>query len=69
MSTERRLAHATNERSASAPRARSDLKQAHGSGRRCCSEKSQLGAERGRNGTNRTGAKSFPARRPWMLSH
>jgi putative FmdB family regulatory protein len=69
MSGERRLAHATNERSASAPRALSDLTRAHGSGCRCCSGKSLRPDKRTRGDSNGTDPKSFPARRPWMLSH
>jgi putative FmdB family regulatory protein len=69
MSTERRLAHAANERSASAPRAMSGLRQTHGSGCRCCSSKSLSNEEGGGRGANSSAAKSFPTRRPWMLSH
>jgi putative FmdB family regulatory protein len=64
MSAERRLAHATNEKSAAAPQTLSGLKQAHGVGCGCCSGKRNGKAERARNG-----AKSFPTKRPWMLSH
>jgi hypothetical protein len=69
MSTERRLAHATNERSASAPRTMSGLKGSHGSGCGCCSSTSLGDDKRKRGGANSTAAKSFPTRRPWMLSH
>ena len=64
MSPERRLAHATNERSASAPLTQSELKNAHGAGCGCCSPK-RLGT------TKRApdGAKGFPTKRPWMISH
>jgi putative FmdB family regulatory protein len=64
MSAERRLAHATNEKSASAPQTLSGLKKAHGAGCGCCSGKQVGKAERARNG-----GKSFPTKRPWMLSH
>jgi hypothetical protein len=64
MSGERRLAHATNERSASAPQRLSDLKNAHGAGCGCCAGKSLRTTTRGKNGT-----KSFPMSRPWMISH
>jgi putative FmdB family regulatory protein len=64
MSAERRFAHATNERSADAPQRLSDLKNAHGAGCGCCSGKSLRKSRRARNG-----AKSFPASRPWMISH
>lgn len=69
ISTERRLAHATNERSASAPRTLSGSRQLHAGGCGCCSGKSvrpDKGALRGDDGRS---AKSFPGRRPWMLSH
>jgi putative FmdB family regulatory protein len=62
MATERRLAHVVNERSASEPKLLS--KQAHGAGCGCCSGKSLRPTKRGKSG-----AKSFPASRPWMLSH
>jgi putative FmdB family regulatory protein len=64
MSAERRRAHATNERSASAPRTRSELKNAHGAGCGCCTQK-RLGTAK----PAPDGGKSFPTRRPWMLSH
>jgi putative FmdB family regulatory protein len=66
MSTERRVAHATNERSASAPQTLSGMKRTHGSGCGCCSGKS---LRYDKSGSGRTGAKGFPTRRPWMLSH
>jgi len=71
MSTERRLAHATNERSASSPQTLSALKGAHGSGCGCgcCSGKSLRYKKGARGGASPDGAKSFPARRPWMISH
>ena len=64
MSADRRLAHATNERSAHAPRTLASLGGKHGAGCACCSPKSGRKVNRGRNG-----AKSFPSSRPWMLSH
>jgi putative FmdB family regulatory protein len=64
MSGERRSAHATNERSASAPQLLSDVKNAHGAGCGCCAGKSLRYTKRGKNGT-----KSFPTTRPWMISH
>ncbi len=66
MSAERRLAHATNERSAAAPQALSKLKKAHGSACRCCSGKSLRPDKHADGGAD---AKSFPTRRPWMISH
>jgi putative FmdB family regulatory protein len=65
MSTERRLAHATNERSASSPQVSSRVNRIHGSGCSCCSGK-PLRAGKSTTGTR---TKGFPARRPWMLSH
>ncbi|MGO9400797.1 MAG: FmdB family zinc ribbon protein [Xanthobacteraceae bacterium] len=67
MSAERRLAHATNERSASAPRTLSG--SAHGNGCGCCSARGLRSSAQRRAGTSRAGGKSFPKRRPWMLSH
>jgi hypothetical protein len=64
MSVERRQAHATNERSAHAPRTLSSLGGKHGAGCSCCAPASGRKVKRGRNG-----AKSFPSSRPWMLSH
>jgi putative FmdB family regulatory protein len=64
MPAERRLVHATNERSANAPSTLSQMKQRHGAGCACCSGTSRRRTRRGRNG-----AKSFPAGRPWMISH
>jgi putative FmdB family regulatory protein len=69
MSADRRIAHAINERSASSPSALSELNRAHGPGCRCCSGKSLRPAEHGRDGAGRASAKSFPTRRPWMISH
>jgi putative FmdB family regulatory protein len=69
MSMERRLGHATNERSASAPRALSASTQAHGSGCRCCSGQSLGSKARNDTETNRADPKSFRTRRPWMISH
>lgn len=64
MSTERRLAHATNERSSHAPKSLSELKRMHGPACGCCSPRSKRTVKRGKGG-----AKSFPASRPWMISH
>jgi putative FmdB family regulatory protein len=60
----RRLAHATNEKSAHAPR-RLSVGGAHGAGCRCCGGgRPSRSVKRGRNGS-----KSFPTSRPWMISH
>ncbi len=74
MTAERRRAHATNERNAAAPRTLSGSQAAHGSGCGCCSARSNFGAAARRKGAKGTAAKgtatkSFPARRPWMISH
>jgi hypothetical protein len=68
LSAERRLAHATNERSAHAPSTLSDMKRAHGAGCHCCTVKSMGNASRGKNSTKKQ-AKTFPGTRPWMISH
>ncbi len=54
MDAGRRTAMATNERSANAPR------RSHAAGCGCCKPTKKLAAE---------GVKSFPAARPWMISH
>lgn len=61
MDAGRRRAHATNERSVDSPR------RAHGAGCSCCSGS----AKKKPSGTlhRPDGSKSFPARRPWMISH
>jgi len=69
MSADRRLAHATNERSAAAPQVLSGLKPSHGSGCSCCAAKPPSSAKPTSAAATRNAAKSFPARRPWMLSH
>jgi putative FmdB family regulatory protein len=69
MSADRRLAHATNERSASSPQVLSTSNGSHGGGCRCCSGKSLRYEKSARGGASPTSAKGFPARRPWMISH
>ena len=59
MGAGQRRAHATNERSAHAPRLASS--GAHRAGCSCCSPKAKT--------TKPEAAKSFPAARPWMISH
>jgi len=66
MAPERRLAHATNERSANAPSTLSSLKRNHGAGCACCSGKSKSSRPVAKG---RDGSKSFPGSRPWMISH
>ena len=64
MPSDKRKAHATNERSASAPKTVGEYKASHGPGCGCCSTKPSRLVKR-----TRTGAKSFPTARPWMISH
>jgi putative FmdB family regulatory protein len=68
MPSQLRLAHATNERSASEPKSFSGLKRTHGSGCSCCSGNSLAARAKRKTGAGGA-AKGFPARRPWMLSH
>lgn len=62
MPAARRQAHAVNEQARHEPKRASRLDQKHGAGCGCCSGRSsaKLTAQ---------GEKSFPARRPWMISH
>jgi len=64
LSPQSRMAHASNERSANAPRTLSSLRDSHGSGCTCCSGRSSRPVRKGK-----TGSKSFPNSRPWMISH
>jgi putative FmdB family regulatory protein len=63
MDAGRRTAMATNESSANAPR-RFTASSGHAPGCGCCS-----GAASGRTRRGKDGSKSFPAARPWMISH
>lgn len=63
MDAGRRQAFATNERSANAPRSTS--KSEHSSGCGCCSGTSSMRYSK----KDKSGAKSFPSKRPWMISH
>jgi putative FmdB family regulatory protein len=58
-----RIAHATNERSAHAPRASAEVGKRHGAGCSCCST--------GKSNAVKApdGSKMFPTKRPWMISH
>jgi putative FmdB family regulatory protein len=56
----KRRAHATNEKSAHAPR----VARGHGASCGCCKP-----AKRKAEAVSAPAAKSFPGRRPWMLSH
>jgi putative FmdB family regulatory protein len=64
-----RRASAINERSAHAPRSSSRSDRAHGSGCSCCSAKASKSATRRVDGAKPSPTKSFPTRRPWMISH
>ena len=66
MPSDRRKAHATNERSAHAPKTLDQYKAAHGAGCGCCSTARRAGAA---DDEDTSGAKSFPTARPWMISH
>lgn len=69
MPADRRLAHATNERSAAAPLALSELKKNHGAGCRCCTGKFLRPDKHAPERSSHSNTKRFPTRRPWMLSH
>ncbi|HWK95512.1 MAG TPA: zinc ribbon domain-containing protein [Pseudolabrys sp.] len=62
ISTERRHAFATNERSAHEPK--STKSTGHGPGCGCCSGKSSRMTHKYKDGS-----KAFPKSRPWMISH
>jgi putative FmdB family regulatory protein len=61
MSSANRRAHETNERSADSPK-----RSSHGPGCSCCSGAS---AKPSKTLHHPNGAKSFPSKRPWMISH
>lgn len=63
MDAGRRVAFSTNERAAHEPK----LLSKHGAGCSCCSSKALSAAPKTKRAAN--GAKSFPAARPWMISH
>lgn len=69
LSAASRTAHATNERSAHAPKvSRKGEREAgskHGPGCACC----KPGAASARTRVAQDGSKSFPSKRPWMISH
>jgi len=62
LSAQARIAHATNERSANAPRRLST--QPHSAGCSCCSGRTNRMVRKGKGGS-----KSFPNSRPWMICH
>ncbi|THF59433.1 FmdB family zinc ribbon protein [Pseudothauera rhizosphaerae] len=61
-----RAAHATNERAAHAPRTSAEYKATHqhGPGCGCCG-----GGKSKSTVTTADGKKTFPSKRPWMISH
>jgi len=61
-----RTAHAVNERSTHAPSTSAEYKAKHGSGCGCCGG---VANRRSSAATAADGSKSFPAKRPWMISH
>lgn len=70
MLSDKRHAHATNERSQHAPQTSRNsgdgyTRLRHPSGCGCCS----TGSKRGATVTAANGAKAFPSKRPWMISH
>ena len=70
-SPEQRRALETNERSQNAPRSSRDTGESyarlrHPSGCGCCST---AGTKRGATVTTPNGSKTFPGKRPWMISH
>jgi hypothetical protein len=69
MSAGLRLAHATNERSASSPGTLSALQSQHGLRCSCCSGMSNKNKKSRKTARGKNGAKSFPGARPWMISH
>lgn len=65
MPSDKRKAHATNERSTHAPQTVAEYKAKHGPGCGCCSSKKPARLMK----KTATGSKSFPTARPWMISH
>ncbi|UGV27531.1 zinc ribbon domain-containing protein [Rhodopseudomonas boonkerdii] len=65
MPSDKRKAHATNERSTHAPQTVAEYKAKHAPGCGCCSGKKPSRLMK----KTATGAKSFPTARPWMISH
>jgi putative FmdB family regulatory protein len=64
MPSDRRKAIAVNEASRHAPKTLDQYKALHGPGCGCCSGKPSRLMRR-----TKSGAKSFPTARPWMISH
>ncbi|WP_029352408.1 zinc ribbon domain-containing protein [Bosea sp. 117] len=73
MSRERMIAHSTNESARHAPMSIDGYKEKqerakHAAGCSCCSGM-QSRTKKNRTATSKSGAKSFPSARPWMISH
>ncbi|HPU54571.1 MAG TPA: zinc ribbon domain-containing protein [Burkholderiaceae bacterium] len=62
-----RTAHETNERASHEPKSSRDYRLRHMPGCSCCS--SGTGARRASTLRLANGAKTFPGRRPWQISH
>jgi putative FmdB family regulatory protein len=70
VSPETRRAHETNERAAHAPQSSGSYQRMkHPSGCGCCSSSSSAATRKTTTVTAANGAKSFPNKRPWMISH
>jgi putative FmdB family regulatory protein len=67
LSSRRKAAYATNERSQHAPLSADAYKAGHSAGCSCCSGSARL-RSRSKPGAGRA-AKSFVNKRPWMISH
>lgn len=67
MPSEKRKAHAVNERSTHAPQTIAQYKASHGPGCGCCSTGKTKPARLMTK--TKSGAKGFPTARPWMISH
>ncbi len=63
----RRQAFETNERSRHAPHHSTAAARSHGHGCSCCSGPQQKAAQSSKGVPG--GAKTFPSKRPWMISH
>lgn len=59
-----RAAHATNERSSHAPTSSKDQPARHGAACGCCGGGGKSNAVKAADGS-----KTFPSKRPWMISH
>ena len=63
MPAARRKAHAANEKARHEPVLASQLEKKHGAGCSCCGVKKSAAA------MTADGGKTFPSKRPWMISH